>query len=222
MRTWPDNDWGVVLREEFEQPYMNELMRLIDEQYELANVFPPKDDLLNALRYASYEETKVVILGQDPYHGAGQAHGLSFSVRKGVKLPPSLRNIFKELEADLGCKPPEHGCLESWARQGVLLLNTVLSVEEGKPASHQGFGWEKLTDRIIERLSGRETPMVFLLWGKHAETKARMIDGTRHFVLTSAHPSPLSARKGFFGSKPFSQVNAFLERNGQTPITWEI
>lgn len=218
----PDNDWGAVLAEELEQTYMQELLQLLDTKYRTAAVYPTKADLFNALRLTSLEQAKIVILGQDPYHGAGQAHGLSFSVQKGVKVPPSLRNMYKELEDDLGIKLAGHGCLENWASQGVLLLNTVLTVEEGKPASHQGLGWERFTDRIISLLNDREKPLVFLLWGKHAQEKAGDIDDQKHYVLSSPHPSPLAARKGFFGSKPFSRANAFLTSNGSEPVDWKL
>lgn len=218
----PDNDWGKLLQEELEQPYMQELLREVTLKYNNTRVYPPQEDLFNALRYTSYEDTKVVILGQDPYHGEGQAHGLSFSVQKGVKLPPSLRNIYKELAEDIGCEPPLHGCLEAWTRQGVLLQNTVLTVEEGKPASHQKLGWERFTDRIIALLNERSKPVVFVLWGNHAGAKASGIDGNRHHIISSVHPSPLAARKGFFGSKPFSKANEFLIAQGIEPVDWRI
>lgn len=218
----PDNDWGELLKDEWEQPYLQELLSNIALKYKETKVFPPQEDLFNALRYTSFEDTKVVILGQDPYHGEGQAHGLSFSVQKGVKLPPSLRNIYKELAEDLDCKMPTHGCLESWARQGVLLLNTVLTVEEGRPASHQGIGWERVTDRIIALLNERRKPAVFILWGNHAQAKMGGIDGNKHLILSSPHPSPLAARKGFFGSKPFSKANEFLIAQGMEPVDWQI
>lgn len=218
----PDNDWGELLKEELEQEYMQELLREVALKYIDAKVYPTQEDMFNALKFTSFENTKVVILGQDPYHGEGQAHGLSFSVQKGVKLPPSLRNIYKELVEDIGCEMPQHGYLESWARQGVLLLNTVLTVEEGNPASHQGKGWERFTDRIIGLLNERSKPVVFLLWGNHARTKATGIDGNRHLILSSPHPSPLAARKGFFGSRPFSKTNDFLTAQGMELIDWRI
>ena len=218
----PENDWGVRLAEELVQPYMRELLEFLETQYDTMAVYPPKTDLFNALKLTSLEKAKVVILGQDPYHGAGQAHGLSFSVQRGVKVPPSLRNMYKELEDDLGVKQAGHGCLEAWAQQGVLLLNTVLTVKEGKPASHQGKGWELFTDRIISLLNEREKPLVFLLWGKHAQDKARDIDSRKHHVLSSPHPSPFAARRGFFGSKPFSRANAFLTAIGSGPIDWRL
>ncbi|MFD0588002.1 uracil-DNA glycosylase [Paenibacillus sp. GCM10027627] len=216
----PENDWRDKLRDEFEQPYMQQLMKFLNEKYEHEAVYPPKELLFHALHLTAYEDAKVVILGQDPYHGEGQAHGLSFSVQKGVKLPPSLRNIYKELEEDAGVSSPEHGFLESWASQGVLLLNAVLTVEKGKPASHQKLGWERFTDKIIELLNERETPIVFILWGNYAQEKAGRIDRNKHLVIASAHPSPFAARKGFFGSKPFSKSNEFLMQQGLSPIQW--
>jgi uracil-DNA glycosylase len=179
-------------------------------------------DIFNALHYTSYHECKVVILGQDPYHGPGQAHGLSFSVKPGVKAPPSLVNIFKELHDDLGCKIPNNGCLLSWARQGVLLLNAVLTVREHQANSHKGIGWERFTDKVISLLNEREKPLAFVLWGGPARRKKAMITNPRHFIVESAHPSPLSAYNGFFGSHPFSKVNDFLTDTGQKPINWQI
>lgn len=217
-----NNDWGELLREELEAPYMCQLIELLESKYETMTVYPQRDHIFNALHYTSYEDTKVVILGQDPYHGPGQAHGLSFSVQPGVPIPPSLRNIYKELESDIGCSIAQHGCLESWARQGVLLLNAVLTVEEGNPNSHQKLGWERFTDAVINRLNERERPVVFLLWGKHAEAKASRIDANKHGVIASAHPSPLAARRGFFGSRPFSRANELLKQMGQAPIDWTI
>ena len=217
-----NNKWDEQLRDELEAPYMKELLELLELKYRTKTVYPPKEYIFNALHYTDYDAVKVVVLGQDPYHGPNQAHGLSFSVQPSVPLPPSLRNIFKELSSDIGCALPEHGCLEAWARQGVLLLNTVLTVEEGQPNSHQKLGWERFTDAIIERLNKRERPLVFLLWGKHAEAKASRIDVTKHAVLSSAHPSPLSARRGFFGSKPFTRVNELLQGMGHEPINWAL
>ncbi|MBH5316863.1 uracil-DNA glycosylase [Paenibacillus sp. GSMTC-2017] len=216
------NDWREKLEEELAQPYIQELFEQIEQRYTTSVVYPERHDVFNALNITSFENTKVVILGQDPYHGAGQGHGLSFSVQKGIKQPPSLKNIFKELVDDIDCALPVHGSLESWAGQGVLLLNTVLTVEEGKPNSHQGLGWERFTDRIIELLNEHENPIVFILWGKHAQTKASFISSNKHKIITSPHPSPFAARKGFFGSKPFSQANDFLISNGLTPINWSI
>lgn len=216
------NDWGPLLEEEMSKPYYQALRKRIAEEYRTRTVYPDMYHIFQALHLTSYEDTKVVILGQDPYHGPGQAHGLSFSVMPGVRQPPSLQNIFKELQNDLGCRVPNHGCLEHWAKQGVLLLNAVLTVRESEPNSHKGYGWEKLTDRIVSALGERERPLVFILWGRQAQQKAAHIDRKRHLVLTSAHPSPLSAHAGFFGSKPFSRANEFLRANGQSEIDWQI
>ncbi|CAM4256619.1 uracil-DNA glycosylase [Paenibacillus tarimensis] len=214
------HDWPAVLEGEFDKPYFMELRAKLAEAYRTEQVYPAQDHIFQALQYTPYKETKVVILGQDPYHGPGQAHGLSFSVQPGVRIPPSLRNIYQELQSDIGCQPPSHGCLTPWAKQGVLLLNAVLTVEAGRPNSHQKLGWELFTDRIIAALGQREHPVVFLLWGKHAQMKASMIDASRHCVIESAHPSPFAARRGFFGSQPFSRANAFLRSIGSEEINW--
>lgn len=214
------NDWAEVLDEEFAKPYYKELREFLKQAYRSERVFPPMEDIYNALRVTGYADTKVVILGQDPYHGPGQAHGLSFSVRHGVQPPPSLVNIFKEMETDIGCQRPNHGCLLGWAEQGVLLLNTTLTVAQGRPKSHAGHGWETLTDAIIQHLSERQTPLVFILWGAHAQSKVKLIDTTRHHIIKSPHPSPLSATRGFFGSRPFSRANAYLIQDGLEPIDW--
>ena len=214
------NDWAEILDDEFAKPYYKELREFLKQAYRTERVFPPMEDIYNALRVTSYADTKVVILGQDPYHGPGQAHGLSFSVRPGVQPPPSLINIFKEMEADVGCARPNHGCLLGWAEQGVLLLNTTLTVAQGRPKSHAGHGWETLTDAIIQRLSERQTPLVFILWGAHAQSKMPLIDTSRHHIIKSPHPSPLSASRGFFGSRPFSRANAYLIQDGLEPIDW--
>lgn len=216
------NDWAALLKEEQEKDYYLELLQHLEEQYRNRAIFPAQPNLYRALQLTSFEEVKVVILGQDPYHGPNQAHGLSFSVMPGIKQPPSLKNIFKELKEDIGCKIPSHGFLEHWAKQGVLLLNNVLTVQEGLPNSHRKLGWETFTDRIIALLSARERPVAFVLWGKPAQQKGRYIDSTRHLVLKSVHPSPLSAYGGFWGSKPFSLCNAFLEEQGLCGIDWEI
>ncbi len=216
------NDWDDILKEEMEQPYFQELMSWLDEEYKEHTVYPPRDLLFQALRLTPYHEVKAVILGQDPYHGAGQAEGLSFSVQPGVKVPPSLRNIYIELKEDIGVPTPSHGSLVSWGKHGVLLLNTALTVREGKPASHRGKGWERFTDTIIRLLNEREQPMVFLLWGNHAAEKEVLINTEHHLVIRSAHPSPFAARKGFFGSQPFSRTNAFLQEHGQQPVDWTI
>ncbi len=216
------NDWAALLAEEFQKPYYLALREFLIQEYRTTTVYPKMHDLFNALHYTAYSETKVCILGQDPYHGPGQAHGLCFSVQPGVPAPPSLQNIFKELHDDLGCPIPDHGCLIPWAKQGVLLLNTVLSVRRGQPNSHRGKGWEQFTDRVIELLNAREKPLVFILWGRNAQEKKAMIDTSRHVVIESAHPSPYSAHQGFFGSRPFSRANEALCRWGLEPIDWTI
>ncbi len=216
------NSWDQVLAEEFEKDYYIKLREFLNEEYEQHTIYPPKEDIFNALRYSSYEETKVVILGQDPYHEPGQAHGLCFSVNKGIQIPPSLINIYKELEKDLDIKPPAHGYLADWAKQGVLLLNASLTVRKGQANSHKGKGWEIFTDRIVEVLNARETPLVFILWGANAKAKQQLITGKQHFILTGAHPSPLSAWNGFFGGGYFSKANRFLEITGQKQIDWQL
>jgi uracil-DNA glycosylase len=215
-----NNDWADLLRPEMDEPYFKQMAEQLEELYKTKTVYPKRTHILNALRYTSYEETRVVIIGQDPYHGPGQAHGLSFSVQKGIAIPRSLRNIYKELQEDIGCEIPQHGSLLTWAKQGVLLLNTVLTVEEGQPNSHQKLGWERFTDRIIRILNEREKPVVFILWGKHAQDKAAFIDTDKHRIIASVHPSPLSARRGFFGSRPFSRVNDYLRSLGSPEIDW--
>lgn len=216
------NDWDELLQGEREKPYFQQLMAWLEQECRETTVYPPRMMWFEALKLTGYHDTKAVILGQDPYHGEGQAHGLSFSVRPGVRIPPSLRNIYKELESDLNIPPSSSGTLTHWANQGVLLLNTVLTVREGEPGSHQNKGWEIFTDTIIEALNRREKPVVFILWGSHAQKKGSSIDTQRHKVLTSVHPSPLSARRGFFGSKPFSQVNEFLVKHGEDHIDWRV
>jgi uracil-DNA glycosylase len=216
------NDWEVVLGQEFAKPYYQELRSFLKEQYTSQQVYPDKAHIFNAMHFTPFSNVKVVIIGQDPYHGAGQAHGLCFSVKPGIAVPPSLQNIYKELQSDIGCPPPRHGCLESWARQGVLLLNTVLTVREGAPNSHKGKGWELFTDRIIQALNERSEPVAFVLWGSHAQAKGSSIDVQKHFILRAPHPSPLSAHRGFFGSRPFSQINAWLSQQGREVIDWNI
>ncbi|MFC0523245.1 uracil-DNA glycosylase [Pontibacillus salicampi] len=216
------NDWKEVVGSELEQHYYLQLREMLKREYHHQTVFPDMNDIFNALHYTPYHKAKVVILGQDPYHGHGQAHGFSFSVKPGVTVPPSLRNIYKELEADMGCTVPAHGYLLSWAKQGVLLLNTVLTVRAKQAHSHKGLGWENFTDAVIRQLDAREQPLVFILWGRHAQAKRAMVDETKHLVITSPHPSPFSAHKGFFGSKPFSKANEFLKENGQEPIDWQL
>ena len=216
------NDWEALLEPEMQKPYYRELRQFLIGEYRTHRIYPDMYAIFNALHYTAYEDVKVVILGQDPYHGPGQAHGLSFSVLPGVPAPPSLLNIFKELQDDLGCTMPNNGCLKPWAEQGVLLLNAVLTVREHQAASHQGRGWEQFTDHIIELLNQREKPLAFILWGSPARRKKAMITNPRHFVVESPHPSPLSAFRGFFGSRPFSRVNEFLKSTGQEPIDWQL
>ena len=214
------NDWDGMLAAEFEKEYYGKLLAFLAEEYETQRIYPPHPDVFNALRYSSYADTKVVILGQDPYHQEGQAHGLCFSVNRGVKIPPSLLNIYKELKEDIGMEIPSHGCLSSWASQGVLLLNAVLTVRDSMPNSHKGRGWETFTDVIIRRLNEREKPIVFILWGANAKTKEKLITAKHHLILTGTHPSPLSAHTGFFGGTYFSRANRFLELENQEPINW--
>ncbi|MFS0953214.1 uracil-DNA glycosylase [Enterococcus durans] len=216
------NSWQDVLADEFEKPYYHSLRDFLKKEYKTQKIHPDMYHIFEALELTPYEKVKVVILGQDPYHGANQAHGLSFSVQPGVKIPPSLNNIYKELQSDLGIEPVNHGNLVSWAKQGVLLLNTVLTVREGQAYSHRGQGWERLTDTIIEKLNEREQPVVFILWGKPAQEKMKMIDKSKHIILTSSHPSPLSAHRGFLGSKPFSKTNDALLALGEQPIDWQL
>ncbi|MFP3388885.1 uracil-DNA glycosylase [Brevibacillus sp. SIMBA_040] len=217
-----ENDWAPVLAEEFEKPYYLELRHALKEEYQTHTIYPDMFHIFTALHLTGYEQAKVVILGQDPYHGPGQAHGLSFSVKPGIKPPPSLQNIYKELQSDLNCTIPEHGYLTHWAEQGVMMLNTVLTVRSGNPNSHKGLGWETFTDRVITLLNERETPLVFILWGKHAQEKASFIDRTKHFIIASPHPSPFSANRGFFGSRPFSRTNEFLRSKGIAEIDWQL
>jgi uracil-DNA glycosylase len=215
-------DWNPVLREELAKPYWAELQAFVAEERRHHAVYPPPDEVFAALHRTPYAEVKALILGQDPYHGPGQAHGLCFSVRRGVPIPPSLRNGYAELEADLGIEPPSHGCLDAWAEQGVLLLNATLTVRARAAASHQRRGWETFTDQVIRAVSQKEERVVFLLWGASARRKRDLVDRTRHVIIESAHPSPLSAHNGFFGSRPFSRTNAALEEAGRTPIDWRI
>lgn len=216
------NDWGQYLKEEMAQPYYRQLRQFLIGEYSTKQVYPDMYSIFNALHYTSYADTKVLILGQDPYHEPGQAHGLSFSVQPNVPPPPSLVNIFKELETDLGCTVPNNGCLEPWARQGVLLLNTVLTVQAHRANSHRDKGWEIFTGKIISLLNQREKPVAFILWGSPARRKKAMITNPQHFIVESPHPSPLSAYRGFFGSRPFSKVNKFLESVGEEPINWQL
>lgn len=213
-------DWNPVLRAELAKPYWPDLQRFVAEERSRHTVYPAHDEVFAALHLTPYEAVKVLILGQDPYHGPGQAHGLCFSVRPGVPVPPSLQNIFVELDADLGIPPPDHGCLEAWARQGVLLLNATLTVRARQAASHQGKGWERFTDEVIRAVAAKQERVVFILWGASARKKRALIDTTRHVVIESAHPSPLSARNGFFGSRPFSRANEALVAAGREPVDW--
>lgn len=215
--------WKAPLQAEFDAPYMAGLKAfLLAEREKGKRIFPKGSEWFHALDATPLEDVRVVILGQDPYHGEGQAHGLCFSVKQGVRPPPSLINIYKEMQSDLGIAPPPHGNLEVWAKQGVLLLNAVLTVETGLAASHQGKGWERFTDAVIRLVNDRPRPVVFILWGSYAQRKAAFVDRQRHLVLASAHPSPLSAHNGFFGSRPFSKANEFLIANGQDPIDWDL
>ncbi len=216
------NDWANFLDAELEQPYYKELRQFLIKEYTTKKIYPDMYDIYNALHFTPYAKTKVVILGQDPYHEPGQAHGLSFSVLPGVTPPPSLVNIFKELHTDLGCSFPKTGCLKPWADRGVLLLNTVLTVRAHEANSHRGKGWEIFTDKIIKILNDREKPIAFILWGRPARSKKTLITNPNHFIVESAHPSPLSAPGGFFGSRPFSRVNKFLISVGEEPIDWQI
>ena len=216
------NDWDSILADEWQKPYYLELREFLKKEYSTKTVYPNMNDIFNALKLTSFADTKVVIIGQDPYHGYGQAHGLCFSVKKGVVPPPSLKNIYKELHSDIGFKIPNHGELTSWAKQGVLLLNNVLTVREGLPNSHKGKGWENFTDRVIGELNRKETPVVFLLWGANAQKKAEIITNPIHRKLISVHPSPLSASRGFLGCRHFSKTNEILHENHINPINWEI
>ncbi len=216
------NDWDRLLDGEFSKPYYLELRKFLKAEYTAHTIYPDMYDIFNALKYTPYEKAKVLILGQDPYHEPNQAHGLAFSVKKGVEPPPSLKNIYKELSADVGFTAPSHGELTKWAEQGVLLLNTSLTVRRSQANSHRGKGWEIFTDRVIELLNERESPMVFMLWGNNAKAKAPLITNSRHLILTAAHPSPLSAHNGFFGCKHFSKCNDFLRERGMAPVDWSL
>lgn len=218
-----ESSWKRVLHAEFEKPYMKDLKRFLRQRIaEGARIFPRPSEYFNAFAHTPFEQVKVVILGQDPYHGPGQAHGLCFSVRPGTRPPPSLLNIFKELRTDVGFQPVDHGYLMPWADQGVLLLNAVLTVEEGKAGAHQGKGWEEFTDRAIHALNEQRENIVFILWGAYAQKKGKFIDRRRHCVIEGPHPSPLSASRGFFGSRPFSAANTYLQKHGLTPIDWQL
>lgn len=216
------NDWDALLKSEFEKEYYLKIRRILASEYQKYTVYPDMYDIFNALKYTSFSEVKAVIIGQDPYHEPGQAHGLSFSVQKGVAIPPSLQNIYTELREDLGYPIPHHGNLTSWAKEGVLLLNATLTVRAHLANSHQTIGWQIFTDHIISLLNTSEHPIAFLLWGSNARRKKELITNPKHLILESAHPSPLSAYRGFFGSRPFSRINEFLQKNGRSPINWRI
>lgn len=216
------NDWLTELGAEFRKPYYAKLYQFIKEEYNQYQVFPPADDIFNAFHYTPLSQVKVVIIGQDPYHNIGQAHGLCFSVKPDVEIPPSLVNIYQELQADLGCRIPNNGYLVKWAKQGVLMLNTVLTVRAHQANSHRGKGWEEFTDAAIKALNKQDRPIVFILWGRPAQMKRSMLDNPKHLILEAPHPSPLSAYRGFFGSRPFSQTNNFLIQNRIIPIDWQI
>lgn len=217
-----NGDWYEALKGEFKKPYYKKLFDTVNQEYKTQRIFPPANDIFNAFHLTPLKEVKVVILGQDPYHNYGQAHGLCFSVRKGVQVPPSLVNIYQELHDDLGCSIPNHGCLTKWAEQGVLMLNTVLTVRAHQANSHRGIGWEEFTDAAIQVLNTQDRPMVFILWGAPAQKKEKMLNNPQHLILKAPHPSPLSAYRGFFGSKPFSQTNEFLKKHGVAPVDWQI
>lgn len=216
------SNWRGKLKPEFEKPYFKDLLQFLEKEYKEQTIYPAKEHLFQALNECSYEDCKVVIIGQDPYHQPGQAHGLSFSVLPGVKIPPSLRNIYKELKSDLGLEIPTSGYLNNWAKQGILLLNTVLTVREGEPNSHKNKGWELFTNTILSELNKQDRPIIFVLWGKHAQAKEELITSNHHVILKSHHPSPLSASRGFFGSKPFSQINQKLVDLQLKPIDWTV
>lgn len=216
------NDWLAALRDEFRKPYYKQLHQTVLNEYNTRKVFPAPDDIFNAFHLTPFHDVKVVILGQDPYHGEGQAHGLCFSVKPEVDIPPSLVNIYKELQDDLGCYVPNNGYLTKWAQQGVLLLNTVLTVRAHQANSHRGIGWEQFTDAAIRKLNEADRPIVFILWGRPAQMKKSMLNNPKHLILEAPHPSPLSAYRGFFGSRPFSQTNAFLVKNGMEAVDWQI
>ncbi|WP_315121107.1 uracil-DNA glycosylase [uncultured Clostridium sp.] len=216
------NDWQNLLEDEFNKDYYLKLRKFLINEYRTKTIYPDMYDIFNALHYTQYKDVKVVILGQDPYHGPNQAHGLSFSVKPGVPAPPSLMNIYKELNSDLGCFIPNNGYLKKWTGQGVMLLNTVLTVRGGQANSHKDMGWEHFTDKVISLLNYREDPIVFILWGNNAQSKLNIINNSKHYIIKSTHPSPLSAHRGFLGSKPFSKANNFLTSIGKEPIDWQI
>ena len=216
------NSWDKILEEEYKKEYFKNIVSFIIKEYKIKDIFPPKSRILRALNLTDYKDVKVVIIGQDPYHGVGEANGLAFAVSNGIKLPPSLKNIYKELNDDLGIVPSNVGNLECWAKEGVLLLNAVLTVEKDKPASHKNIGWETFTDAIISKINEKDNPVIFILWGNFARGKKKIITNPKHYIIESPHPSPFSARYGFFGSKPFSKANAFLSETGQKEIDWHV
>lgn len=216
------NDWNEILKDEFQKEYYLKLRKFLVAEYSSKTIYPDCNDIFNALHYTSFKDVKVVILGQDPYHGPNQAHGLSFSVQPGITPPPSLKNIYKELKADLNIDAPDHGYLKKWAQEGVLLLNTVLTVQASNPNSHKNMGWENLTDHIISCIDKKSDPVVFILWGRNAQMKKSLIRDKRHLIIESPHPSPFSANRGFFGSRPFSRTNEFLVSNNLKPIDWSL
>ena len=216
------NSWDKYLDVIWKSEGFKKFYQLVENEYHTKTIFPPKDHIFNALKLTPYEKVKVVIMGQDPYHGEGEAHGLSFSVQKGVKTPPSLQNIYKELQSDLGIKPNDNGDLTKWAERGVLLLNAVLTVQKDTPASHKKLGWERLTNYIIKQLNNREEPIAFILWGNFAKEKKQFITNKKHLIIESSHPSPFSCNYGFFGSRPFSKTNEFLIKNNIEPINWDL
>lgn len=222
MKNILKNYWNELLNEEFSKEYYLNLRDFLINEYKTKTIYPDMHNIFNALHYTAYKDVKVVILGQDPYHGPNQSHGLSFSVKPGVKTPPSLVNIYKELHSDVDCYIPNNGYLEKWAHEGILLLNTVLTVRSGEPNSHKNKGWEKFTDKIISLINEKDDPVVFILWGKNAQSKTKLITNSKHYIIESVHPSPLSASRGFFGSKPFSKTNEFLKSIGKTEVDWQI
>lgn len=217
-----DNDWLPALNKEFKKDYYKKLYKFVNDEYRTRTIYPPANDIFNAFHLTPLSEVKVVILGQDPYHNVNQAHGLSFSVKPGEDIPPSLQNIYKELNSDLGCYIPNNGFLQKWAKEGVLLLNTVLTVRAHQANSHQGRGWEQFTDAVIEAVNNEDRPIVFMLWGRPAQMKAAMLNNPKHLILKAPHPSPLSAYRGFFGCRHFSKANEFLKSNGIEPVDWQI
>ncbi len=216
------NDWQEILQDEFEKDYYKDLRKLLIEEYKHYEIFPRAENIFNAFHYTAYKDLKVLILGQDPYHNVGQAHGLAFSVKNGVKIPPSLQNIYKELNSDLGITIANTGYLKSWADEGIMLLNTTLTVRAHQPMSHAKIGWEIFTNAVIEKISEKKEPVVYILWGNHAKARKKFINNKNHLIIEGVHPSPLSANKGFFGSKPFSRANEFLRERGVTPPSWQV